>query len=95
MNYVPLKIAKTTQVLSTDVNLSKLPRGFAVREKIGLMTTKTLDGIVLYRSEKQPDCLLFEVRGTITPKGDYLVMFPDGGHYYGKMEKVNEMTAIR
>lgn len=95
--YSPVKIAKTAQILSTDVSLSKLPQGFVIREKIGLMTTEALDGIVLHRSEKKPDCLLFEVRGTITPKGDYLVMFPDGGHYNSSFEKVkvNEMTAYR
>jgi len=91
----PLKIAKTSQILSTDVNLSMLPQGFVVREKVGLMTAEGLDGIVLHRSEKLPDCCLYEVRGTITPKGDYLVMFPDGGHYGYSSKKVNEMTAYR
>jgi hypothetical protein len=38
---------------------------------------------------------LFETRATITPGGDYLLMFPEGSHYGGKKGKVNTMVAYR
>ena len=38
---------------------------------------------------------LYETRATITPDGDYLLMFPDGGHYGQEDGKVNDMLAYR
>jgi hypothetical protein len=42
-----------------------------------------------------PERGLFEARACITPGGDYLLLFPDGGHYGGSAKKVNDMLAYR
>jgi hypothetical protein len=53
-----------------------------------------VDGQVVHRARSVKGGL-YETRATITPGGDYLLMFPDGGHYGGSKTKVNDMLAYR
>jgi hypothetical protein len=51
-----------------------------------------VNGQVVHRTQKR----ILETRATITPKGDYLLMFPEGDHYAkSKGEKINLMMACR
>lgn len=67
------------------------PEGLAYRKGLGLVTASQVDGQLVYESKTH----LFETRATITPAGDYLLMFPEGKHYGGAREKVNELMALR
>lgn len=67
------------------------PQGLAYRKSLGLVTAAQVDGQLVYESKTH----LFETRATITPAGDYLLMFPEGKHYGGAREKVNELLALR
>jgi hypothetical protein len=88
--YEPLLLAETACIATHAVKLNSLPKGYGVREHLGLVTHQCLDGQVVHRAG-----VLFETRATITPKGDYLLMFPEGGHYNQSVEKVNDMIAYR
>ena len=51
-----------------------------------------LEGQVVHRTTSR----ILETRATITPRGDYLLMFPEGDHYAkSKGEKMNTMLACR
>ena len=89
--YPGLPLAETVEINSVKIPINKLPKGLKVLENIGLAGVETLDGAVLYRAVTE----MFEVRATITPGGDYLVMFPAGGHYGGNEKKANTMIALR
>ena len=67
------------------------PVGLVVRPELGLLTSTHVDGQLVHEAEDN----LFETRATITPGGDYLLMFPEGEHYGGKKGKVNTMIAYR
>ena len=47
-----------------------------------LLTAAAVDGQVVHHA-RPPYGDLFETRATITPGGDYLLMFPEGQHYGG------------
>ena len=89
--YPKLPLAETVEINSQKVRLSELPKGIKVLDDVGLAGVEALDGAVLYRSEIE----VKEVRAVITPGGDYLVMFPAGGHYGGNDKKSNTMLAQR
>jgi len=63
-------------------------------DQIGIVCACGITGQIIHRA-RWPERGLFETRATVTPKGDYLLMFPDGGHYGGSDEKVNDMLAYR
>jgi hypothetical protein len=93
--YPKLKLAQTADINSRPFPLDKLPAPLLVRDELGIVCTPALDGAVLHRA----DLNLYEVRGTITPGGDYLVMFPVGFHYANgsqtEKKKINQMSAYR
>lgn len=85
---------------------AKLPRLMTLQEKLGLVTGAGLSGQVIHRNEYGG---LWEMRATVTPGGDYLLMFPDGlsntsverdgyirnSHYTRKTVQVNKLLAYR
>ncbi|MCL2664889.1 MAG: glycoside hydrolase [Defluviitaleaceae bacterium] len=89
--YDPWPIAKTVEIGCETYSTSALPKGIRVIDDIGIAAADALDGSLLYRAPT----VLYEVRSTITPGGDYLVMFPVGGHYNQTDRKINTMMALR
>ncbi len=82
----------TVTVGSTELKTKALPKGFVLREEMGLITANAVDGQVVHRTQTR----ILETRATITPKGDFLLMFPEGDHYAkSKGEKINSMMASR
>jgi hypothetical protein len=74
---------------------SNLPKGYRFDKELGLMLHNGIQGQVIHRNFVGG---LYETRAVKTPGGDYLLMFPDGGHYgaAGKSgKKVNNMVAYR
>jgi len=90
-SYEPVPIAETLEIASTKFSADRLPKGVRILDNIGIAAVDALDGAMLYRSCTE----MFEVRATITPGGDYLVMFPVGAHYGGSSQKSNTMMAMR
>lgn len=99
MNSESLALAESTQIDSRDYPLSALPAGYEAKQPLGIVAARALAGRVVYRATGT----LFETRGTITPSGDYLLMFPTNTaekpagrcHYGGAKEKVNDLVAMR
>jgi hypothetical protein len=89
-----MKLATTVEIQGREFSLAKPPKGLAVRAELGILANCYLDGQVVHRTAK-PQRELFETRATITPGGDYLLMFPDGGHYGGSATKTNDLLAYR
>ena len=88
------RLAKTVRLGRTDFPLASLPAGLVVRRELGIVTAPCVEGQIIHRA-RWPSDKLFETRATITPGGDYLLMFPDGGHYGGMKQKINDMLAYR
>jgi acetyl esterase len=87
-----LPLAESVSISGIEVRPKKLPAGLAVRPTLGLITVKALDGRVVHRTTSR----ILETRATITPAGDFLLMFPEGDHYAkSKGEKMNTMIAYR
>ena len=84
------QIADTTQIGKRDFSIDRLPRGIVLRDHLGLVTSEHLDGQIVHRA-RDPERGLFECRAAIAPDGDFLLLFPDGGHYGRQAEKVNDM----
>jgi sialidase-1 len=90
-----VQITPEVQVGGAHVNCGDPPRGLVVRKELGLLTAAAVDGQVVHRA-RPPWEHVFETRATITPRGDYLLMFPEGEHYSaGRGRPVNEMIAYR
>ncbi|HWA97011.1 MAG TPA: sulfatase-like hydrolase/transferase [Pirellulales bacterium] len=90
--FPPLAISKTVQVAGLDIATAAPPKGLVLRPVLGLVTVDALAGNVVHRTESR----VLEARTTITPGGDYLLMFPEGDHYAkSKGEKLNTMIAYR
>ena len=89
--YPRLPIADTVEIGCKKFSTGSLPKGLRVIEDVGLAGVAALDGAVLYRAAK----VMYEVRATPTPGGDYLVMLPAGDHYSMGDKKVNTMLALR
>ena len=90
-NYPVWPISDTVEIGCEKISTKALPKGVHLIEDIGLAAADALDGSLLYRAPT----VLYEVRSTITPGGDYLVMFPVGGHYNQTEIKINTMMALR
>lgn len=86
----PAFLASVT-VGGMEIDPTGPPAGLILRQDLGLLTSIHVDGQLVHEAETN----LFETRATITPGGDYLLMFPEGQHYGGKKEKVNNMIAFR
>ncbi len=94
-DFPPLALVDSIRISGVDVALKSPPPHFVVRGALGLLTHESLDGQIVHRATG-PD-MIFETRATITPNGDYLLMFPEGQHYSHskKGEKVNRLLAYR
>lgn len=76
------------------LEINRLPDCLKYNTDCGIITNTGIEGDVVYRASM--DKHLYEVRGTITPKGDMLLMFPCGKHYGGGFQtKVNDMISVR
>ena len=69
-------------------------RGADLNADLGIITTPLVTGQVIARA-RDPKLGLYETRAVITPRGDYLLMYPDGSHYGHSDAKVNDMLAYR
>ena len=71
------------------------PKPLAYRRGAGLVTARQVDAQLVHKAKTN----LWETRATVTPGGDYLLMFPDGKHYAsgkkGEREKGNNLVAFR
>jgi hypothetical protein len=80
------------------VNTANPPAPLCTRNDLGIVTLKWVQGQIIHRA-RDANRGLYEIRGVITPKGDYLIMFPDGGHYGHAGQtgagKVNDILAFR
>ncbi|MGV3660538.1 MAG: exo-alpha-sialidase [Prosthecobacter sp.] len=70
------------------------PAGYKVAPDIGLIMHESMSGAVLHRAQSKAGTL-YETRAVVTPKGDFLVMIPDGEHASGPREKSNRMLGYR
>jgi len=84
-------VKETIEVNGLPVTLDALPDGLVIPDGLGLLTTPKLSGKLIYEGKHFTD----DPRATITPGGDYLLMFPAGAHYARKRTKCNEMLAFR
>ena len=89
--YLQIPLSDTVEIFSKKIPVNALPKGVKLMEDLGLAGSTQVSGSLLYRS----NVYLFEVRGTITPNGDYLVMFPAGDHYAACDKKGNTIMALR
>ena len=89
--YPRLPLNDTVEIFSKKVQITQLPKNLKLMEDEGIAGAQCLESALLYRSVKN----LYEVRGTITPSGDYLAMFPVGEHFSGFEKKANTMIALR
>lgn len=90
----PDRIASTIPFQGKTVSLSALPKSLKVKEPLGIVTTDWVQGKVIHHARDREGGL-YETRAVITPGGDYLLMFPDGGHYGPSEKKTNDMLAYR
>jgi len=77
----------TISVGGMKIDLASLPKGLSLHRDLDILSATAVEGKILFRSN-----FVWVPRATITLKGDYLVLFPEGeGQYYqGK-----EMLALR
>jgi len=88
----PLPLTEAVRVGTKDIPTKNPPAGFKVDATLGLMMANAIDGQVVHRTKTR----ILETRATITPKGDYLLLFPEGDHYAkSKGEKINSMMVCR
>ena len=88
------RLAKKITVGGASIHPAAPPRGLVLREKLGLVTAKAVDGQIVHRAQSGKD--VYETRAVITPGGDFLLMFPEGKHYgHSKGAKTNDMIAYR
>lgn len=89
------RIADTINIQDRNYSTKKLPGGLQVKEDIGIASFPWVNAMLIHKARNRMGGL-YETRATVTPKGDYLLMFPDGGHYGpAKGKKVNDMLAMR
>ncbi len=88
----PLPLMDTVVVNGIEISAKTPPKGLTLDAATGLLTAEAVKGQVVHRTQTR----ILETRATITPKGDYLLMFPEGDHYAkSKGEKMNTMLAYR
>ncbi len=90
--FPPLPIMETVKIGTAEISTKHPPSGLVVNEVTGLIAARALGGQVVHRTTTR----VLETRATITPGGDYLLMFPEGDHYAkSKGEKMNSMMSYR
>jgi hypothetical protein len=94
----PNDLASRVEIQDMEIDPTQPPELLITQKELGIISTKWLTGKIIHwaRDAKRG---LYEIRGVKTPKGDYLIMFPDGGHYGGAGRKgagkVNDMLVYR
>lgn len=88
------RIADSIVIADHGFASGKLPGALKVNETVGLATFSWVQGQIIHHARNR-DKGMYECRATITPKGDYLLMFPDGSHYGHADKKANDMLAYR
>jgi len=74
-----LRQTESVDVNGVSIDLSAPPDGLVVRPELGVLTSPAVRGQVIHKSGE----MVWVPRATITPKGDYLVLFPCGkGQWY-------------
>ncbi len=95
-----LSILNEIEAGGRKLDASNLPEGLRIDKGLGLLLgTESISGKLVWTAESE----LYETRATMTPGGDYLLMFPSNCkgcpsgnvHYAGKTSKVNELLAFR
>jgi len=98
MKESPNTIAESIVIQDREFKTDALPRSLKLDRELGIVLAPYLEAEIIHRA-RDAKRGLYEIRGAITPKGDYLVMFPDGGYYGGAGKrgegKVNDMLACR
>jgi len=62
-----------------EINLASPPEGLALCPDLGILAADAVQGKIIHRSGR----IVWVPRATMTPKGDYLTLFPEGkGRYY-------------
>ncbi|HCN76816.1 MAG TPA: hypothetical protein DIT13_06430 [Verrucomicrobiales bacterium] len=88
----PLPLMDVVVVNGIEISAKSPPKGLVLDKHTGLLTVEAVQGRVVHRTQTR----ILETRATITPRGDYLLMFPEGDHYAkSKGEKINSMMACR
>ena len=89
-------ILETVTINGQQHHTQALPDGLVFQPDLGLVTTPVVTGQLVHNA-RWTERGLYETRACITPKGDYLLLFPDGGHYGHVKDytKVNDMLAYR
>jgi sialate O-acetylesterase len=88
----PLPLMDMVKVGAFEFSTKTPPRGLKVDHEAGLLMVNPVNAQVVHRTKTR----ILETRATITPNGDYLLMFPEGDHYAkSKGEKINSMMACR
>lgn len=88
----PLPLMDVVKIGNLEFSTKTPHAGLKVQAELGLLTSSAVHGQVVHRTKTR----VLETRATITPNGDYLLMFPEGDHYAkSKGEKINSMMACR
>jgi len=61
---------------------------------IGMLIHESMSGQMLHRAQSKAGTL-FETRAVVTPRGDYLVMIPDGQHANSPRDDANSLLGYR
>ena len=88
------QVAGKVVIAGTPMNTAALPRGLVLRSDLGIITVPQIDGQIIAHARNRKGGL-YETRATITPNGDFLLLYPDGGHYGSTGAKVNDMLVWR
>lgn len=89
-----MKLADIVPLRGVNIQTSSPSAGLTIHTELGILAGAGISGQVVHRTA-DPSIPLFETRATITPGGDYLLMFPDGGHYGSADRKINDLLAYR
>ena len=84
-------ITSSIEINGIELDLEDLPKGLVIPDGLGLLTTPALSGKLIYETKPFLDCS----RATLTPGGDYLLMFPVGLAMGWRKDKCNDMLAFR
>ena len=76
------------------ISTATLPKGLVADANLGLLRHRSLTGQVVHTAREGLRGL-FETRAVRTPKGDLLLLFPEGNHYAAGEGKVNDLLAYR
>jgi len=89
----PLPLLEEASINGLTLKMNHLPPGLRLFPELGLVGSDQMAGQVIHRSGIR----ILESRGTKTPGGDYLVMFPEGDHYANNKgtPKVNILQSYR